>query len=109
MKLYLYLKNGISEIEASETPREGFVLYELTEVPQTPSLSSRTIPDGFVEVPDAPLKVQAGEGQFHDVAIFSPILKVWEIGAYGDALHPYRYALRRGTAIARANGIPDEP
>lgn len=32
MKLYLCLKNGIPEIEASETPQPGFELYELTKV-----------------------------------------------------------------------------
>jgi hypothetical protein len=32
MNLYLCLKNGISEIEASETPAEGFELYRLRKL-----------------------------------------------------------------------------
>lgn len=119
MRLYLNLKNGIAEIEASETPLEGFDLYELTPVDTAPHRVApkrpRRVPgppDGCVYYGPGPLAVPAGEDQFEDVLAFTTRYSTdeWDAGYSGlSTARDLHYALRRGTSIAKANGIPDTP
>lgn len=111
MKLYLNLKNGLAEIEASETPVEGFALYELTPITWSEGPKPRpdhipAPPDGCAYYGPGPIPVCADRDQEADVYAFDEVLREdqWDPGYEGccEVLH---YAIRRGTSIAEANGI----